>query len=80
VITLSDVNNDNRNYAVSFKKYKDFFPDIKYFTILDAIKQFSRLFEKSLINYKENIYSNLLTTEAFINVNKNELQNLNKFT
>ena len=79
VISLSDVNNDNRNYAVSFKKYKDLFPNIKYFTILDAIKQFNQLFEKNSIKYKENIYSNLLTTKAFINAKKNELINLNKF-
>jgi nucleoside-diphosphate-sugar epimerase len=80
VISLSDVNNDNRNYAVSFKKYKDLFPEIKYFTILDAIKQYNQLFEKNSINYKDNLYSNLLTTKAFINAKKNELQNLNKFT
>ena len=79
VISLSDINNDNRNYAVSFKKYKDLFPDIKYFTILDAIKQFNQLFKKNSINYKESIYSNLLTTKTFIDAKKNELINLNKF-
>jgi nucleoside-diphosphate-sugar epimerase len=79
VISLSDINNDNRNYAVSFKKYKDLFPDIKCFSILDAIKQFNQLFKKNSINYKESIYSNLLTTKTFIDAKKNELTNLNKF-
>ena len=34
-ITLTSENIDARNYAVSFKKYKNLFPDEKFYTILD---------------------------------------------
>ena len=34
-ITLSSENVDPRNYAVSFKKYKDIFPNEKFLTVLD---------------------------------------------
>ena len=54
--------------------------EYKFFNILDSIKQFDLLFKKKSINYRENIYSNLLTTKVFINDKKNELKNLNNFT
>jgi len=79
-ITLSNISNDNRNYAVSFNKYKNLFPNEKFFNILDSIKQFDLLFKKKSINYRESIYSNLLTTKVFIDDKKNELKNLNNFT
>ena len=39
-ITLTSENVDARNYAVSFKKYRDLFPDEKFLTVLDSINQF----------------------------------------
>ena len=78
-ITLSSENVDPRNYAVSFKKYKDIFPNEKFLTVLDSINEFTKLFEKNEINFKNSIYSNLLTTKSFINDKKSELKNINNF-
>jgi len=78
-ITLSSENVDPRNYAVSFKKYKDIFPNEKFLTVLDSINEFIKLFEKNEINFKDNIYSNLLTTKSFISDKKSELKNINNF-
>ena len=78
-ITLSSENVDPRNYAVSFKKYKDIFPNEKFLTILDSINEFTKLFKKNEINFKNSIYSNLLTTKSFISDKKGELKNINNF-
>ena len=78
-ITLSSENVDPRNYAVSFKKYKDIFPTRKFLTVLNSINEFIKLFEKNEINFKDNIYSNLLTTKSFISDKKSELKNINNF-
>lgn len=78
-ITLSSENIDPRNYAVSFKKYKDIFPNEKFLTVLDSIKEFTNLFDKNKINFKNSIYSNLLTTKSFINDKKSELKDINNF-
>ena len=78
-ITLSSENVDPRNYAVSFKKYKDIFPNEKFLTVLDSINEFTKLFEKNEINFKNSIYSNLLTTKSFISDKKGELKNINNF-
>ncbi len=78
-ITLSSENVDPRNYAVSFKKYKDIFPNEKFLTVLDSINEFTKLFEKNKINFKNSIYSNLLTTKSFISDKKGELKNINNF-
>jgi nucleoside-diphosphate-sugar epimerase len=78
-ITLSSENIDPRNYAVSFKKYKDIFPNEKFLTVLDSINEFTNLFDKNKINFKNSIYSNLLTTKSFINDKKSELKDINNF-
>ena len=78
-ITLSSENVDPRNYAVSFKKYKDIFPNEKFLTVLDSINEFTKLFEKNEINFKNSIYSNLLTTKSFISDKKGDLKNINNF-
>ena len=78
-ISLSSENVDARNYAVSFKKYKNLFPNEKFLTVLDSIKQFNELFEKNEIKFRDKVYSNLLTTKTFINDNKKELKNINNF-
>lgn len=78
-ITLKSENIDPRNYAVSFKKYKNIFPNEKFLTVLDSINEFTNLFDKNKINFKNSIYSNLLTTKSFINDKKNELKDINNF-
>lgn len=78
-ITLSSENIDPRNYAVSFKKYKDIFPNEKFLTVLDSINEFTNLFDNNKINFKNSIYSNLLTTKSFINDKKSELKDINNF-
>ena len=45
-ILLSSENVDARNYAVSFKKYKNLFPNEKFSTVLDAIIEFSNIFSQ----------------------------------
>jgi len=70
---------DARNYAVSFKKYKNLFPDEKFLTVLDSINQFNKIFEQKEVKFRDNIYSNLLTTKTFISDNKSELKNINNF-
>ena len=78
-ISLSSENVDARNYAVSFKKYNNLFPNQKFNTIQKAIKEFIDIFEKKEIKFRESIYSNLLTTKSFINDKKIELKNINNF-
>ncbi len=78
-ILLLSENVDARNYAVSFKKYKNLFPNEKFFTILDSINQFNKVFTQKEIKFRDNIYSNLLTTKSFISDNKRELKNINNF-
>ena len=78
-ISLSSENVDARNYAVSFKKYKNLFPNEKFSTVLDSINQFNKIFEQKEIKFRDSIYSNLLTTKTFISVNKRELKNINNF-
>lgn len=78
-ISLSSENVDARNYAVSFKKYKNLFPDEKFLTVLDSINQFNKIFEQKEVKFRDNIYSNLLTTKTFISDNKSELKNINNF-
>jgi nucleoside-diphosphate-sugar epimerase len=79
-IVLSSENVDARNYAVSFKKYNNIFKNENFTTVHESIDQFNRIFEGNKIDYKKNIYSNLLTTKAFIHNNKIELKNINNFT
>lgn len=78
-ISLSSEKIDARNYAVSFKKYNNLFPNQKFSTIEEAIIEFLELFKNRKINFKENIYSNLLTTKSFINDKHFEIKNLNNF-
>ena len=78
-ISVSNESNDNRNYAVSFKKYNDLFPNTDRFSILESIDQFTEIFKNNKINYKENIYSNLLMTKSFLSNNKKELKGVNNF-
>ena len=78
-ILLSSENVDARNYAVSFKKYKNLFPNEKFSTVLDSINQFNKIFEQKEIKFRDSIYSNLLTTKTFISDNKRELKNINNF-
>ena len=78
-ISLSSENVDARNYAVSFKKYKDLFPNEKFTTVLDSINQFIKIFEQKEIKFRDSVYSNLLTTKTFISDNKRELKNINNF-
>ena len=78
-ISLSSENVDARNYAVSFKKYKNLFPDEKFLTVLESINQFNELFKQKEVKFRDNVYSNLLTTKTFISDNKNELKNINNF-
>jgi len=78
-ISLSSENVDARNYAVSFKKYKNLFPNEKFSTVLDSINQFNKIFEQKEIKFRDSIYSNLLTTKTFISDNKRELKNINNF-
>lgn len=78
-ISLSSENVDARNYAVSFKKYKDLFPDEKFSTVLESINQFNEIFQQKEVKFRDNVYSNLLTTKAFISDNKSELKNINNF-
>jgi len=78
-ISVSNESNDNRNYAVSFKKYNDLFPNTDRFSILESIDQFTEIFKNNKINYKENIYSNLLMTKSFLSNNKKELKSVNNF-
>ena len=78
-ISLSSENVDARNYAVSFKKYKNLFPDEKFSTVLESINQFNEIFKQKEIKFRDNVYSNLLTTKTFISDNKNELKNINNF-
>ena len=78
-IFLSSENVDARNYAVSFKKYKNIFPNEKFITVLEAINQFNEIFKQKEIKFKDNVYSNLLTTKTFINDNKKELKKINNF-
>jgi nucleoside-diphosphate-sugar epimerase len=78
-ILLSSENVDARNYAVSFKKYKNLFPNDKFSTVLESINQFNEIFKQKEIKFRDNVYSNLLTTKTFINDNKNELKNINNF-
>ena len=78
-ISLSSENVDARNYAVSFKKYKNLFPDEKFSTVLESINQFNEIFKQKEIRFRDNVYSNLLTTKTFISDNKYELKNINNF-
>lgn len=78
-ISLTSENVDQRNYAVSFQKYKNLFPNEKFLTVDDAINQFVQLFNQKEIKFKEKIYSNLLTTQSFINDKKIEIKNINIF-
>ena len=78
-ISLSSENVDARNYAVSFKKYKNLFPNEKFSTVLDSINQFNKIFEQKEIKFRDSVYSNLLTTKTFISDNKRELKNINNF-
>lgn len=78
-ISLSLENVDARNYAVSFKKYNNLFPNQKFTTIESAIKEFIDIFEKTEIKFKENLYSNLLTTKSFINDKKSQIKIINNF-
>ena len=78
-ISLSSDNVDPRNYNVSFKKYNSLFPNQKFVTIEDAIKEFTNIFQNEKIMFKDKIYSNLLTTKSFIPDNKNELKQVNNF-
>jgi nucleoside-diphosphate-sugar epimerase len=78
-IALSSENVDARNYAVSFKKYNNLFPNQKFNTVQQAIKEFIDIFEKKEIKFRESIYSNLLTTKSFINDKKIELKEINNF-
>jgi nucleoside-diphosphate-sugar epimerase len=78
-ISLSQENVDARNYAVSFQKYNHLFPNQKFTTVEEAIKEFINIFEKKEVRFREEVYSNLLTTKSFINVNKNSFKNVNNF-
>ena len=78
-ISLSSENVDARNYVVSFKKYKNLFPNEKFSTVLESINQFNEIFKQKEIKFRDNVYSNLLTTKTFISDNKNELKNINNF-
>ena len=78
-ILLSSENVDARNYAVSFKKYKNLFPNDKFSTVLESINQFNEIFKQKEIKFRDNVYSNLLTTKTFISDNKNQLKNINNF-
>jgi len=78
-ISLSSENVDARNYAVSFKKYKNLFPNEKFSIVLDSINQFNKIFEQKEIKFRDSVYSNLLTTKTFISDNKRELKNINNF-
>ena len=78
-ISLSSENVDARNYAVSFQKYNNLFPNQKFVTIQEAIKEFINIFEKKEVKFRKDIYSNLLMTKSFISVNKNEIKNVNNF-
>ena len=78
-ISLTSENVDLRNYAVSFKKYNNLFPNEKFLTVDDAINQFLKLFNQKEIKFKEKRYSNLLTTRSFINDKKSEIENINIF-
>jgi hypothetical protein len=70
---------DARNYAVSFQKYNNLFPNQNFITIQEAIKEFINIFEKKEVKFRKDIYSNLLMTKSFISVNKNEIKNVNNF-
>ena len=78
-ISLLSENIDARNYSVSFKKYKNLFPNEKFFTILDSINQFNKVFKQREIKFRDNVYSNLLTTKSFISDNKRDLKKINNF-
>ena len=78
-ISLLSENIDARNYSVSFKKYKNLFPNEKFFTILDSISQFNKVFKQREIKFRDNVYSNLLTTKSFISDNKRDLKKINNF-
>ena len=78
-ISLSSENVDARNYAVSFKKYKNLFPHEKFSTVLESINQFNEIFQQKEVKFRDNVYSNLLTTKTFISDNKSELKNINNF-
>ena len=76
-ISLSSENIDARNYNVSFKKYNNLFSNQKFLTIEDAINEFTNIFQKREIKFRDNVYSNLLTTKSFITDNKVELKKIN---
>ena len=76
-ISLSSNNVDARNYSVSFKKYNNLFSNQKFLTIKDAINEFTDIFQKREIKFRNNVYSNLLTTKSFITDNKDELKKIN---
>jgi nucleoside-diphosphate-sugar epimerase len=78
-ISLSSENVDARNYAVSFQKYNNLFPNQNFITIQEAIKEFINIFEKKEVKFRKDIYSNLLMTKSFISANKNEIKNVNNF-
>ena len=78
-INLSSENVDARNYAVSFKKYKNLFPNQNFSTILESINQFNEIFKQKEIKFKDNLYSNLLTTKSFIIDKQKELKDINNF-
>ena len=78
-ISLLSENIDARNYSVSFKKYKNLFPNEKFFTILDSINQFNKVFKQKEIKFRDNVYSNLLTTKSFISDNRRDLKKINNF-
>ena len=78
-ILNTENNTDLRNYRVSFKKYNNLFPNQNFSTINNAIEEFKKLFEREKINFRENIYNNLMVTEKFIDNKKKELNNLNIF-
>lgn len=78
-ISFSYENVDARNYTVSFKKYNNLFPDEEFTSIEQSIKEFLEIFKNKNINYRESLYSNLLTTKSFINDRKNEIKEVNNF-
>ena len=58
---------------------KNLFPDEKFSTVLESINQFNEIFKQKEIKFRDNVYSNLLTTKTFISDNKSELKNINNF-
>ena len=79
LIDYSDDIPDKRNYRVSFLKYNNLFHNLKRYNINDGIDQFLDLFKSKKIDYKDSIYSNMLTTKKFIENQSNEIYSLNSF-